>query len=225
VAGATRSADFPTLDPYQAAQGDYDAFVTRLSPSGSSLVYSTYLGGSLEDAAYGIALGGLGDVYLTGSTDSTDFPVLDAYQVSFHGEGDAFVAKLAATAAPLLFHTVTPCRAVDTRDPAGSRGGPALICSPSPTARTFPLAGACGIPATARAISCNVTVTQATAPGHLKLFPAGSREPGTSSINHVVGVTRANNGVVALGSGNLNVSCRQSSGTAHAILDVNGYFE
>jgi hypothetical protein len=224
VTGATLSTDFPTLNPYQTDQGGADVFVTKLSPSGSGLVYSTYLGGSGSETGYGIAVEGSGSAYVTGHTDSTDFPTRNAYQASYGGLTDAFVAKLAAST-PAAYHTLMPCRAVDTRNPPGPLGGPALACSSAPLPRTFPLNGACGIPPTARAISYNVAVTQPTAAGNLRLFPAGSLTPLVSSINYAAGATRGNNGVVLLGTGNLNVTCHQGSGTAHVIIDVNGYFE
>jgi uncharacterized repeat protein (TIGR01451 family) len=123
----------------------------------------------------------------------------------------------------LDFYTLTPCRAFDTRDAAGTYGGPALAAKSS---RVFPMAGRCGIPATARALSVNFTVTQPTATGNMRLYPAGIPLPNVSSINYTAGQTRANNAVVALDeAGELTVYCFQSSGTAHAILDVNGYFE
>jgi DNA-binding beta-propeller fold protein YncE len=121
------------------------------------------------------------------------------------------------------FHTVVPCRLLDTRQPEGTHGGPRLLGG---TSRVFPLAGRCDIPATARAVSVNLTVTQATAAGHLELYPAGPAPPPTSTINYQPGTTRANNAIVRLNDlGELAVRCGQGSGTAHAILDVNGYFE
>lgn len=66
------------------------------------------------------------------------------------------MAKLAPDS--YAFHTLTPCRTVDTRNVVGPMGGPALTCSLAPLPRTFPLAGACGVPSTARAISYNVGV-------------------------------------------------------------------
>jgi hypothetical protein len=225
VTGATLSTDFPTLNPFQADQPDWDVFVTKLSPSGTSLVYSTYLGGGRQEAAYGLAVDGSGNAYVTGKTESADFPTFNAYQASLFGAGDAFVAKLAATSTPSRFYTLAPCRAVDTRLAAGPSGGPALVCSSSPSPRAFAFGGICGIPATARAISYNVTVTQPTAAGHLRLFAAASSTPSVSSINYAAGATRGNNGIVRLGSGGLNVTCHQGVGTAHVIIDVNGYFE
>ncbi len=129
------------------------------------------------------------------------------------------------TVAPpgLGFHTLTPCRLVDTRNAAGTYGGPALEAA---IARVFPLAGQCGIPPSARAVSVNVTVTAATAQGNLRLSPGGLPTPLVSTINYLAGQTRANNAVAPLNAlGELAVYCSQASGTAHFVLDVNGYFE
>jgi predicted outer membrane repeat protein len=123
----------------------------------------------------------------------------------------------------MSFHTLTPCRAVDTRNPVGSRGGPSLGHG---APRTFPISGACGVPATAWAVSLNVTVTQPSAPGNVRLYPGGTPAPQTSSINYATGATRANNAVVSLGdAGDLTALASQASGSVHLILDVNGYFE
>lgn len=126
-------------------------------------------------------------------------------------------------AAPLSLYTVTPCRLVDTRDPAGPLGGPALAASSN---RSFTAAGQCGVPVTAKAVSVNVTVTQATAAGDLRLYPGGTSAPFTSVINYGAGQTRANNAIAALGAaGDLAVQSDQTSGTVHLIVDVTGYFQ
>ncbi len=120
------------------------------------------------------------------------------------------------------FYTLTPCRILDTRDPAGPWGGPALAAGAT---RVFTIAGRCSVPLAAKSVSVNVTVTQPTAPGHLILFPGGT-PPGVSTINFRSGQTRANNAIVPLSaSGMLSVADGQSSGTTHFILDVNGYFQ
>jgi hypothetical protein len=92
--------------------------------------------------------------------------------------------------------------------------------------RVFALADVCGVPSSATALSVNVAVTGSTAAGNLRLYPAGNPLPTVSSINYSAGQTRANNAVVPLGPGaQIAVRCAQASGTAHFILDVNGYFE
>ena len=97
VTGSTRSPNFPTTPAaFQPLfGGNIDAFVTKLDPSGSALVYSSYLGGSSEDQGFGIAVDGNGHAYVTGWTVSTDFPTANALQVAHAGGGiDAFVTKL-----------------------------------------------------------------------------------------------------------------------------------
>ncbi len=93
VTGWTYSTDFPTLNPYQTDQGLADVFVTKLSSSGRSLVYSTYLGGTSDDGGLAIALDAAGAVYITGQTYSTDFPTLNPYQ-TYQGGKDVFVTKI-----------------------------------------------------------------------------------------------------------------------------------
>jgi uncharacterized repeat protein (TIGR01451 family) len=123
----------------------------------------------------------------------------------------------------MSFHPVAPCRVVDTRDAAGSRGGPALAAG---AARTFPISGTCGVPSTAWAVSLNVAVTQPTAAGNVRLFPGGTPAPLASTLNYRAGITRANNATAALGTaGDLTALASQASGSVHLILDVNGYFE
>jgi uncharacterized repeat protein (TIGR01451 family) len=123
----------------------------------------------------------------------------------------------------MAFYTLTPCRLLDTRGPSGTYGRPALAAGRE---RTFPLAGLCGIPPTARVLSVNLAVTEPSVAGNLRLYPAGTPLPLVSSINYVAGQTRANNAIATLnGLGELTVFCAQAAGTVHFILDVNGYFE
>jgi len=96
VTGWITSADFPTKNPYQGGfgGGDCDAFVTKLNTDGTDLVYSTYLGGTGDDEARGIAVDGSGNAYVAGLTGSTDFPTADPYQGTYgDGTRDAFLLK------------------------------------------------------------------------------------------------------------------------------------
>jgi len=128
-----------------------------------------------------------------------------------------------ATTPAMDFYTLQACRLVDTRNPDGPFGGPKL----APGSRVFALAGRCGIPSTARAASLNLTVTEATQAGNLRLYPAGAAAlPLASSINFSVGQTRANNAIALLNDlGELAVQSSLFAGTVHLILDVNGYFQ
>jgi hypothetical protein len=110
VTGITYSTDFPTFNQYQAFQYNADAFVTKLDTNASgtaSLLYSTYLGGNGPDYGYGIAVDASGIAYVTGWTDSSDFPTLNQFQTD-QDYADAFVTKLdtnASGTASLLYST------------------------------------------------------------------------------------------------------------------------
>jgi hypothetical protein len=87
------------------------------------------------------------------------------------------------------------------------------------------MAGRCGIPTEADAVAINVTVTGPTALGHLTIYASGLPLPSASTINYRAGQTRANNAIVRPGTGDsIDVTCAQSTGTTHFIIDVVGYF-
>lgn len=121
------------------------------------------------------------------------------------------------------FYSVAPCRVIDTRSAPGPLGGPALVAN---AVRRFVLAGACGIPVTAKAVAANVAVTAPSAGGNLTVYPAGAALPTTSTINYATGRTRANNAILPLGpNGDVDVFASQGSGRVDLILDVAGYFQ
>jgi Beta-propeller repeat len=104
VTGLTYSSDFPTTaGAFQSALGGFDdAFVSKLNPAGSALLYSTYLGGSSYDEGDGIAVDASGDAYVTGLTYSSDFPITaGAFQTKSRGGFDAFVSRLNADGSTL----------------------------------------------------------------------------------------------------------------------------
>jgi hypothetical protein len=110
VTGFTTSDDFPLANPYQGGRvAGYDAFVVAIDPtqSGSaSLVAGTYLGGSGQDLGRAIAVDSAGKVYVAGVTFSSDFAVTgNAYQGSYHGAGDAFLAELDLSTPNLIYST------------------------------------------------------------------------------------------------------------------------
>jgi photosystem II stability/assembly factor-like uncharacterized protein len=120
-------------------------------------------------------------------------------------------------------HTLSPCRVFDTRLPPAPDGGPPLSAGAE---RVFDVLGRCGIPPTALALAANVTVTGATASGHLAVYAAGAPIPPTSTINYRAGQTRANNAILAVGDlGALVIRPSQAGGAVHVMLDVSAYFE
>jgi hypothetical protein len=121
------------------------------------------------------------------------------------------------------FFTLAPCRVLDTRNPNGPLGGPALAAG---SIRTFVIAGRCGIPSNARAVSVNVAVTQSTAGGFVTVYPGGTSLPPVSTISYRAGQTGANNAVIMLGpSGDISAVATQASGTVDFFVDVGGYFQ
>ncbi len=109
VVGISSSTDFPTASAIQEKNaGSYDVFVAMLSPSGASLEYATYLGGSGEDGllrGLALALDAQGNAYLTGTTNSSDFPTRTPLQATYGGAVDAFVAKIGSAGSALMYAT------------------------------------------------------------------------------------------------------------------------
>ena len=111
VAGESRAASTGDTFPITTGLkplGGIDAFVTKFSANGASLVYSTYVGGSLDDEAYAIAVDGSGNAYIAGATLSTNFPTTNGAQTTFGGGtifGDGFVTKLNPAGNSILYST------------------------------------------------------------------------------------------------------------------------
>lgn len=142
----------------------------------------------------------------------------------FNGEGDLFAhVSVVGPPVPLDLYTLTPCRLLDTRL---AEDGPALS---SGTAEVFILQGACGVPATARALAVNVTVVQGAGPGFLTFYPGDGTRATSATITFNPQEVRSNNAILGLaanGSGTLSVyPFVGGGGTVHLILDVVGYFE
>ncbi|MGB8508314.1 MAG: SBBP repeat-containing protein, partial [Pyrinomonadaceae bacterium] len=99
--------DFPTVNAIQSANGSFqDAFVAKLNAAGTAFVYSTYLGGNGNEQARGIAVDSSGNAYVTGFTNSTDFPTANAFQATIGSNGDdIFVTKLNAAGTALVYST------------------------------------------------------------------------------------------------------------------------
>lgn len=104
--GRTDSLNFPTASAFQPTKrGSNDAYVAKLNPAGSALVYSTYLGGTDDDRGLGVVVDSSGNAYLTGIALSSNFPTVNPLQPAKAGPEDAFVAKLNATGLALIYST------------------------------------------------------------------------------------------------------------------------
>jgi hypothetical protein len=226
-------ADLAIVEPVAGSRTA--TFTVTLSPSSGGTVtvgYSTTPGTATAGADYETTGG-----TLTFDPGVSTRPVSVVVHADSQQEGpETFQVNLSgASGAPIAYgqaigrihdpgnlFTLAPCRVLDTRNPTGPYGGPALQAGES---RLFTLAGRCGIPAFATAVAANVAVTQPNAPGYLTLYPPGS-SPLVSNLNYRAGQTRANNAVVGLsGAGQLVIRNGQHSGSAHVVLDVTGYLE
>jgi hypothetical protein len=166
------------------------------------------------------------DLYVQGTYDTRwDNGVLNPAFSSSHGS-DFEVVQLGWNPpalpgrGPMSFYTLAPCRVVDTRT-AG--GGAAL---PANGTRVIPVAGACGVPAGAGAVSANVTVVAAGS-GRVSLYPGDQADPGTSTVSFGAGQVRAGGALLTLAtdlSGGVGVA-NVSNSNNHFILDVSGYFQ
>lgn len=107
VGGRTEADDFPLRNPIQSLYGggSDDGFLSKLHPDGSSLIYSTYLGGSEYDQVRALALDSAGNVYLTGRTESRNFPTVNPILSDFSGRQDAFLAKVSQDGSRLVYST------------------------------------------------------------------------------------------------------------------------
>jgi len=196
-----------TYSPASPVAGEAVAFTNSSSGLPVSFLWDFDDGttSTVRSPTHTFASGGVYDVTLTAFSPA--------------GASAPFTRTLTVgSATARLFYTVTPCRSVDTRRPFGPFGGPALSAG---NQRAFDLTGTCGVPGTATAVAVNMTVTQPTQQGDIRI-PAG-----VSLLNFRAGQTRANNAVLAVGpAGQITVQAvLVAAGSAHLILDVVGYFE
>jgi hypothetical protein len=220
---------------------------------GSGAVGTSHQGGSVSLSADGntAIVGGSGDGDFVGATwvwmrsggewtqQGSKLVGSDAASYDYQGSSVALSADGSAAivggpafndvgaswifSSALSFYPLAPCRLLDTRNADGPLGGPALAATGS---RLFMVTGTCGIPADARALSTNVTVTQPADAGNLVVHAGDEPTPAVPTIFFRAGLTRANNAILRLatdGSGTVN-AVNQSPGTVHVIVDVNGFF-
>ena len=132
-------------------------------------------------------------------------------------------ASLYAQSGPYQYYPLSPCRLVDTRGPNGTNSGPVFT---SDMTRNFQVRGFCGVPTSAKAVSLNVTVTGATQPSWLAVWPSGTARPGVSMINFEASDPALANGIiVGVSTATQDLSIYNNFGSVHVIVDVTGYFQ
>ncbi|MDH5646250.1 MAG: SBBP repeat-containing protein, partial [Candidatus Heimdallarchaeota archaeon] len=107
ITGHTDSSGFTMVNPYDPThRGGYDVFVFKLTADGLGLPFSTFIGGSLNDIAMSIQLDSENNVYITGYTESPNYPVVNAYDSTYNGGiTDVFISKLNSSGSSLLYST------------------------------------------------------------------------------------------------------------------------
>ncbi|HSB64092.1 MAG TPA: PQQ-dependent sugar dehydrogenase [Thermoanaerobaculia bacterium] len=184
--------------------------IARLTPGAPS---------TASDFATGLGLQSVVELLFGPSPTGTSL-----YYTTYAAGGQVRRIDFAAPPPAATFRTLTPCRAIDTRRANGPTGGPALQAN---LARTFPIAGACGVPPAAVAVAANVTVTGSSAAGSLRIGPAGTT-PSLDTLPFPAGSTKADNAVLGLfgtPAGSVTVVSGFASGTVHLVVDVTGYWQ
>ena len=217
-----------TSTPNPSTFGESVTLTATVGPSGppqpTGTVSFTSNGTSISGCA-NITLSNLTAVCTTSSLPTGT----DVVAATYSGDGNygpsqgSVVQIVNPVPTAVKFVTLPPCRVVDTRNPNGNFGGPAIQGG---TARSFPLAESdnpCGIPANAVAYSLNVTVVTTGRLGYLTIWPTGEGQPIVSTMNSPDGRTKANAAIVPAGSSSGAVSVYVSD-TTNVILDINGYF-
>ena len=204
-------------------EADHHELWSWTTPEGADLrgpmiVTNTHLFASTDDRVHAVDLQTHASVW--------SYPVEGSLAIAdgllYVAGSDGLLTAFGPPQAPTRFYTVQPCRVVDTRVGSGAPiGGPSLTAG---TPRALPVRGHCGVPATARAVSVNITVVTPVTAGQLSLGPVS--DPTMATVSYVPGRVRANNSVLGLGAGGqLMAIAVQSWGSTDVVIDVNGYFE
>ena len=205
-------------------------FIVTLDPASAATVSFTTVDGTATAGDDYTATSGVLTFSAATPTQTISVPVnadavaegIEAFSVILSGPSGWGLVRSVGTGsiADRGFYTLSPCRLVDTR--VAGQGAPALTAGVD---RVIALGAKCGLPATAAAVSLNVTVTGTIGNGNLRLWQAGTPMPTVSAINWSNGQTRANNAIIPLSATGQVAVRAQGSGVVDVILDVNGFFE
>jgi Beta-propeller repeat/Abnormal spindle-like microcephaly-assoc'd, ASPM-SPD-2-Hydin len=142
IAGYTDSTDFPLATFGSLPAGDPHVFVAKLNASGSTLLYADYIGGNSYDLAFAMTLDSTGEVYLTGSTASSNFPVVNAYQPAYPGSLNGFVTKVSADGSMLVYSTYLGGNGSDIPTSIELDSSLDMLVAGSTSSNNFPVANA-----------------------------------------------------------------------------------
>ncbi len=144
VTGTTYSANFPIQAPLQSSLlGTANAFVAKINPAGTGLVFSTYIGGSGIDNGVALTVDSSGSAYIAGATSSSDFPLTSgAFQTVLNGSYNAFVCKLSANGGSFVYSTLLGGSTSDTATSIAVDGSGRVVLGGFTDSVNFPLMGA-----------------------------------------------------------------------------------
>jgi hypothetical protein len=142
IAGYTDSTDFPLATIGSLPAGNTHAFVAKLDPTGSNLVYADYIGGNSQDYGYALVLDNNNNVYVTGSTASSDFPVVNPYQATYPGSFNGFLSKISGDGSSLLYSTYLGGNGSDTPAGIAIDSSGSVFVAGNTSSTNFPVANA-----------------------------------------------------------------------------------
>jgi hypothetical protein len=142
VAGSTDSTDFPLVKSAAPPGGNPHVFVSKLDATGANLIYTDYLGGNSQDFGYALALDAANNVYLTGSTASSDFPMVQPFQGTYPGSFNAFLTKISPDGSSLLYSTFFGGNGSDTPSGLAVDAAGDMIIAGTTSSTNLPVANA-----------------------------------------------------------------------------------
>jgi Beta-propeller repeat/Abnormal spindle-like microcephaly-assoc'd, ASPM-SPD-2-Hydin len=142
VAGSTDSTDFPLTTLGSLPAGNTHVFVAKLDASGSNLIFADYLGGNNQDYGYAVALDAANNVYVTGSTASSDFPTVNPFQGTYPGGFNVFLSKVSPDGSSLLYSTYFGGNGSDVPSSVAVDGAGEMLIAGYTSSTTLPVANA-----------------------------------------------------------------------------------
>lgn len=142
LAGFTDSTDFPLATLGTLAPGSTHVFVAKFDPTGSNLIYADYIGGNSDDYGYALVLDSSNEVYVTGSTASSDFPLVNPFQGTYPGSFNAFLSQLSSDGSSLLYSTYLGGNGSDIPSSIAIDASNDVIVAGNTSSTNFPTANA-----------------------------------------------------------------------------------
>ncbi|MBI5375841.1 MAG: SBBP repeat-containing protein [Candidatus Schekmanbacteria bacterium] len=218
ITGFTESSNFPTVSPIRATNGGgMDVFITKINPSGSSLIYSTYLGGNSSDVGFAIAVNASGNAYITGSTLSSNFPkyhnVIPNSKYGTTDASDAFIVKINLSGTGLLYSMLLGGNNDDEAKGIAVDGNGNIYVAGNTNSSDFPTVLPIQATKAGTGTTSDAFVTKINAAGTAILY---STYIGGSNIDYA-------NGADVDSAGNVYITGATKSNNFPTVLPIKGY--